>query len=289
MRFIRSLAGSPPVLAFAGALSLVLAVPLLVAHLDRVQTVRETTLPLLATLPSLERRLSLLREQVEVTELNAALRTGSQLERVRVSVLPLQADVPRALAAFELLQNTLESQGSIGSVSPIEVGMEQPYGEGLARIPLSFQLSARSDGLRRVLAFVRLAGLVTVGDALTASEKHALIRATEAENPAGIVMLEQFFSLDLFRYAQEPRSSEEQLKRSFQSEGFLAVFAQAAEGSLLKDAKELFQAQMMGTAMENAHLWPMEFLAIDRVAIRPGSEEGWYRLTLTLSLLRRTK
>ncbi|MDD5102903.1 MAG: hypothetical protein PHX93_00720 [Candidatus Peribacteraceae bacterium] len=286
-RLFRAITGSPLVLGSVGVLSLVLVVPLLAAHMQEVKAVRETALPLLATLPALERRLALLKEQVEVTELDAALKTGSQLERIRVSILPTEADVPRALAGLELLRSTLESQGVIGSLSPIEAGKEQARGEGLAAVPLTFQLSARTEGLKRVFAFVRLAGMATVGDALTSSEKNALIRATEEENPAGIVMLEQFFSADLFSYAREPRPVEEQLKRSLQSEGFMAAFRQATDTSLLKDAKELLQGSM-GPALERAHLWPMEFLAIDRIELKPGSTPDWYRLTLSLSLVRRT-
>ncbi|MDD5041394.1 MAG: hypothetical protein PHX87_02295 [Candidatus Peribacteraceae bacterium] len=287
MRLFRSVAGSPLVLAFAGVFSLTLAVPILTAHIQEVKTVRETALPLLASLPPLERRLSLLKEQVEVSELDAALKTGSQLERVRVSVLPAEADIPRALATLELLRSHLEDQGAIGSLSPIEVGKERPYGDGLAAVPLTFQLSARTDGLKRVLSFVRLAGLVTVGDALTTAEKNALIRATEEENPAGIVMLEQFFAADLFGYAEEPRPVEEQLKRSLQSEGFMTAFEQAVGTSLLKDAKEFFQGPI-GPAIARMHLWPMEFLAIDRLEFKPGSAPDWYRLTVSLSLIRRT-
>lgn len=287
MRFLRSFFGSPLIPGFVGVLCLAFAVPLFSAHVHAVKAVRETAVPLLATLPSLERRLALLKEQVEVAELDAALKTGSQLERVRVSVLPAQADIPRALATLEILRSTLERQNDIGSFSPIEAGQEREYGEGLMATPLTFQLSARSEGVRRVLAFVRLAGLVTVGDALTVSERNALIRATEEENPSGIVVLEQFFSTDLFRYALEPRPFEEQLKRSLQSEGFLAAFQLATDASLLKDAKEFFQGSV-GQAMERAQLWPMEFLVIDRIELQPGSATGWYRLTLQMALLRRS-
>ncbi len=287
MRFFRSLFGSSLLLGFVSVFCLSLSVSLFTAHIQEVKTAREITLPLLAQLPVRERRLALLKEQVEVTELQAALKTGSQLERVRVSVLPPEADVSRALAALELLRSTLEEQGAIASLSPIEVGKEQERGEGLAAIPLTFQVSARSDGARRVLGFVRLAGLVTVGDALTKAEKNALIRATEEENPAGIVMLEQFFSTDLFRYAEEPRPFDEQLKRSLQSEGFLTAFSLATESSLLKEAKEFMQGPM-GPAIERARLWPMEFLAIDRVSLEPGSAPDWYKLTLSLALMRRS-
>ncbi len=288
MRLFRSLVGSPLLLGSLGVLCLAFMVPLLSAHVQKVKAVRETALPLLATLPTYERRLALLKEQVEVSELDAALKTGSQLERVRVSVLPPEADIPRALATLEVLRSTLERQGAIGSLSPIEVGKEREYSDGLAATPLTFQLSAQSEGIRRVLAFVHLAGLVTVGDALMKSEKSALIRATEEENPAGIVMLEQFFSMDLFRYALEPRPFEEQLKRSLQSEGFLSVFQQIVDTSLLHDAKEFFQGPV-GKAMESGNLWPMEFLIIDRIELQPGSAAEWFRLTLLLSLVRRTQ
>ena len=40
--------------------------------------------------------------------------------------------------------------------------------------------------------------------------------------------------------------------------------------------------------MERSRLWPMEFLTIDRMELSPGSLGDWYRLTLSLSLLRRT-
>lgn len=287
MRFFRSLIGSPLLLGFVGVFCTTVAVSLLTAHIAAVKTVRDTTLPLLASLPARERRLALLTEQVEVTELDAALKTGSQMERVRMSVLPTEADVPRALAALALLRGALEEQSNVTAFSSIDVGQEEPRGEGLAGVPLTFQASVTPAGAERILGFIRLAGLVTVGDALTTQEKSALIHATEEENPAGIVMLEQFFSTDLFRYAVEPRPVEEQLKRSLQSEGFLTAFSQVTDASLLKDAKEFMQSPL-GSALERAHLWPMEFLDIDGMEFHEGSAAGWYRLTLTLSLLRRT-
>jgi len=287
MRFLRACAGSTITLGFVGVVSLAFTVLLLMAHVQQVATVRETALPLLAALPSLERRLSLLKEQVEVAELDAALKTGSQLERIRVSVLPAETDVSRALAALEVLRSGLEEQGVMGMLSPIEVGKEHVREDGMAATPLTVQLSVRSAGVQRVLAFIRLAGLLTVGDALTSAEKNALIRATEEENPAGIVALEQFFSTDLFRYAQEPRPFEEMLKRSLQSEGFLSAFQTATDASLLREAKEFYRGPI-GQAMERSRLWPMEFLTIDRMELSPGSLGDWYRLPLSLSLLRRT-
>jgi hypothetical protein len=283
----RVLAGSSIFLGVVGLLSLAFSGVLLTVHLREVTAVRETALPLLASLPPLERRLALLKEQVEVAELDAALKTGSVIERVRVSVLPQKTDLPRALASFEVLRVALEERGLLSTMSPIEVGKEAPYREGTAGTPLTVEFKARGSGIRQILTFLRLAGLVTIGDALTPAEKNALILATEEENPAGIVALEQFFAADLFTYAREPRPFEEQLHRSLQSEGFLAAFRAATEASLLRDAKTLFQGPI-GHAIEQRRLWPMEFLTIDRIELRPGASPDWYRMNVTLSLLRRS-
>lgn len=286
MRLFRSLLGSPLLLGSIAVIALGFSGIFFSAHLKAIAAVRETALPLLASLPALERRLGILKEQVEVAELDSALKTGSQMERVRVFVLPAKAEVDRALASFELLRTDLQKQGMISGMSPIEAGQEVARDDGMISMPLTVTFNARGDGVKQVLSFVRLAGLVTVGDALTQAEKHSLIRATEEENPAGIVALEQFFGADLFDYAQEPRPFEEQLGRSLQSEGFQAAFRTATQASLLKDAKTMLQGPI-GQAMEKGKLWPMEFLAIDHSVLKPGVSDDWYALSLTLELLRR--
>lgn len=286
MRLFRFLIGSPAFLGSVAAVALGLSGVLLSAHAGAIASVRDQSLPLLASLPQAERRLAILREQVEVAELDAALKTGSQLERVRVSVLPPKAEMDRLLASFELLRTQLLQQGAISGMSSIESQPETPRKDGMIGLPLTVSFKARGDGVRRILAFARLAGLVTVGDALMAEERNALIRATEEENPAGIVALEQFLGADLFAYAQEPRPFEEQLKRSLQSEAVRSAFDAATQTSLLAEAKSIVQGPI-GQAMHQGKLWPMEFLAIDRVALAPGTAPDWFTLTLHLSLLRR--
>jgi len=286
MRFLRSLIGSPLFLGSIAVIALGCSSMFFTAHLKAITSVQETALPLLASLPSIERRLAILHEQVEVAELDKALKTGSQLERVRVSVLPAKAEVDRTLASFELLRTELQKQGMISSMSSIEIGKENSRDDGFVATPLTVEFKAHGDGVQRVVSFVRLAGLVTVGDALTVSERNALIRATEEENPAGIVALEQFFSADLFVYALEPRPFEEQLQRSLQSEAFQTAFRTATQSSLLRDAKAILQGSV-GQSMSKGKYWPMQFLAIDRIAIMQGAGPDWYKLTLSLSLLRR--
>lgn len=286
MRSFRSSVGSSLLLALAAATCLGTAGMFFSAHLREIASVHETVLPLLASVSALENRRTILREQVEVAELDAALKTGSQMERVRVSVLPATAEMDRAIATFELLRTALDAQGLLGSMSAIDVQTERSRDGDFAALPFTVTFTVRGDGARRLLSFVRLAGLVTVGDALTPAEKRTLIRVTEEENPAGVIALEQFFGTDLLAYAAEPRAFEAQLTRSLQSEGFLSAFRAALQTSLLQEAKTLFQGSL-GEKMAEAHLWPTGFMAVDKIALIPGAVPDWYTVRLNLSLLRR--
>jgi len=269
-----------------GGFSLALVVPLLMMHVREISTMQESALPLLATLPSLERRLSILKEQVEVTQLDAALRTGSDEERVRVYVLPTQTALDRALATFDALRNDLTDRGVLTAMSSIRVGERFTRSDGLRAIPLTVQFTVRGEGARYVFAFLRMAGLLSIGDVLTRSEKQTLIRATEEENPAAIVALEQFFSTDLLSYAKEPRPVDEQLKRSLSSESFTATLQTILSRSLLNDAKELLRGEF-GRSLDRYRLWPVQMLQIANAEVQPGSAPDWYHLDFTVLLLER--
>ena len=283
---LRRLLMSSVTLSLVGGFSLALVVPLLMMHVREISTMQESALPLLATLPSLERRLSILKEQVEVTQLDTALRTGSDEERVRVYVLPTQTALDRALATFDALRNDLTDRGVLTAMSSIRVGERFTRSDGLRAIPLTVQFTVRGEGARYVFAFLRMAGLLSIGDVLTRSEKQTLIRATEEENPAAIVALEQFFSTDLLSYAKEPRPVDEQLKRSLSSESFTATLQTILSRSLLNDARELLRGEF-GRSLDRYRLWPVQMLQIANAEVQPGSAPDWYRLDFTVLLLER--
>ena len=113
-----------------------------------------------------------------------------------------------------------------------------------------------------------------------------MIRATEEENPAGVVALEQFFSTDLAAYGHDNRSYEEQLQRSFASDSFRSMFRTILDQSVLKDARLFFQSDL-GSAIEHGRLWPIQFMKLDYVDIRPGKAKDWYQVDVRLLLLQR--
>ena len=284
---LRRLSHSPLFLAVTGSVSLIMVGALLAAHLHASRELQGETLPLLASLSPLEQRLTVLREQAEVTALNTALRGGSQEERVRAYVLPDKSALDRVLTVFDLLQDDLSRRALSARMSQIDVGDTVPFRDGFTSTPVTMRFTVRGEGMDALLSLVKLAGAPKGGDALTRSEKTALIRATEDENPTGIVALEQFLSMDLSSYAHSPRSAEDQVRRSFTGEAFLTTFRMILDTSLLADARTLFQGDL-GRAIERARLWPIQFMELKRAEVTPGRAEDWYTVDMTVLLLGRT-
>lgn len=270
----------------AGLLLLTISGVLLSAHMQAIGHLKSETLPLLASLAPLEHRLMVLSEQMEVSALDASLRSGSQEERVRTYVLPRSSALDRVLAVFDLLQQDLKRRGLIASMSSIDVGKSEAFRDDLTAVPVTVRFDVRGEGMATVLSLTKLAGALTVGDALSRAERAALLRATEDENPAGIVALEQFLATDLALYAHDARATEEQVRRSFSGEAFLTTFRTVLDTSLLNDARTLFGGDL-GRDMERARLWPMQFMLLKRAEVTPGRATDWYSVDITVLLLGR--
>lgn len=254
----------------------------LAEHATAIADAGEVSLPLVAELPLLERRLSILTEQVEMAELQAAVRKGSQAEKISTHILPKQADFDRLIALFDVLREVQQSKGLLANMTPIEIG--NPVEEDAVQVrQLHFSFAAHDEGLQSFLSFVRLAGLLTVGDALSADERMLLLQRTEEENPTGVVALEQFFSTDIFRYAQDARSYEEQVLRSFSSPTFHSDFRSVMKSSLLQEARILLDTDF-GAALHQYDLWPFPFFIIDTIRIERGTSPKWQQVSVQLLL-----
>jgi hypothetical protein len=254
----------------------------LVDYARAVSDAGEVSVPLVSELPVLERRLRALTEQVEMAELHAALRQGSQAERIGVYVLPREPDFDRLLGIFDVLGEGLRKKGVLQSLTQIKVGDVVQEGRGEVR-PVHLSFTAHDDGLKTFLTFVQLAGLLTVGDALSEEERSILLQRTEEENPAGVVALEQFFSTDLLQYAQDSLSYEEQVLRSFSSATFLSAFRSILQSSALREARLFFDSDL-GKVLETHNLWPFPFVAIDTIRVEKGNAPKWQKVSVQLLL-----
>lgn len=260
---------------------------LLITHANTILRVRDVSVPLVAKLPGLERQLNVLKEQVELSELHATTRTGSHEERIHVYVLPEEPDLDRLLATIEVFQESLRRKGQLGATSSIDLREEEKLSDDVSVQRMTAQFAVTDPGIRTILQFVQVAGVLTVGDALQPDELDFILRKTEEENPAGIVALEQFLTTDLFAFSRNPKLYTERVFRSFSSDSFHEALLTILQSSLLRDSQELFGGEF-GQAIERAHLWPVQLIRLGGAELKQGGSEGWYRLTLDLLVYSRS-
>ncbi len=283
-------------LMVTGVLMLGASVHLMTAHLQSLRDMRDVSLPLAATLPTLEHRLDVLAKQVELSELQAQLRTGSPEESMRLYVLPSAGADTRTLALLDVTASLLTQQGMLKGMSEIEVGEPVPVvgvpvddhvTDTLMGRTYTFTARLNEQGLTQFLQLIDLSGFLTVGDALSAEETGRLFTLTELEDYAGIVPLEKFLSTDLMAYAREPKPYEEALLRSLSSEAFLQEFRAITNQSRLATARQVI-AGSWGKAYAAQKLLPMPFLTLEKVGMDDG-KDGWHRVKIVVRGYERVK
>jgi hypothetical protein len=213
------------------------------------------------------------------------LRTGSQEERLTVFVLPEESDLDRLLGSFDIVREVLSKQGHLSDFSAIDIGEREPTAlRAIQSESVTFSVSVDEEGFRNLMTFLRVAGLLTVGDVLGQEDLAQLLYLTEEENPAGLVALEQFLSTDLLQYTREPRSYEDQLLKSFSSPSFTQALHAALQSPPLRDARRLLEGPI-GKQLQSQKLWPLQMLTLNEVRVESGSAGGWYRIGFELSLM----
>jgi hypothetical protein len=252
------------------------------AHASSIAAVKEQLLPATLAIPGFERRISILKQQLEVSQLQASLRLQSPEEKLHAYVLPEDANVARLMSAFDVLRDHLQSTGDLASMEPIVVGTLPTDGaEGPKQVPLTVRVRVTEGGLHAMLAFVELSGMLTVADAFGQDELEQLLRLSEEENPAIIAHLEQFFAADLMRYAEEPKPFEEQLLRSFSDGPLQDSFRDILHGGRLASARDMLSGPL-GRELDERRLWPMRFLSVRTWAI-VAAEDGMLNATFELA------
>ncbi len=271
---------SPARAALLGGAMLTVSAFLLLSHASAIREVQELGLPAAITIPPLEKRLEVLKEQVEVSQLQQAVAEGSEQEMIATFILPSRPDMDRVLGLIDVSRDHLQANGMLRGMSPVRSGTDLKIegAEGLTAHPLTFEADMREEGLRQMLTLLHLSGLLTVGDALTDDEAHQLLQLTEEENPASISVMEHFLSTPLLRYAREPKPYEEQVLRSFASPAFEHAFTDLIRHSALSSARSLLGGDW-GKLLADEHLWPLRFLTVDHLTIESRGE-GWMHVAM---------
>jgi hypothetical protein len=265
----------------AGAAMLATSAMLLTAHLSALGTARDAVLPLAAEIPPLEHRLDILKKQLELTDVQASLQSGSASEKLAAYVLPQKPNADRLVAFFDVTGVLLQRQNMLKSFSSVTVGKPVTDAEGFTRRPVTVEAVLTHKGTETMLKTLDLSGLLTVGDTLTEEEWMSLFTLTEAENYAGIVAVEQFLSADLAAYARDPRPAEDRLLKTFSSERFLQQFRAILGKTRLQTARDVLGGDA-GEAYALQKVWPVQFLVVDGVSTEDRGD-GWEKVSLRLS------
>ena len=251
----------PRIALAASTLLLAISASAVYTHTVAIAAVKERLLPASLKIPGLEQRLTILKQQLEVSELQASLRLQSPEEMLHAYVLPKELDITRMLATFDVLRDALQSEKQLASMDPIVVGTlpSAEGGSGLREIPLNIRMRVTEEGLQRVLSFIDMAGMLTVADAFSKEELEQLLRLTEQENPAAIAHLEQFLAADVESYAKEPKPFEEQMFRAFSDGPLLDQLTDVIRAGRLASVRDMLDSSL-GQALTERELWPMRFL-----------------------------
>lgn len=259
---IGALTGGVSILTFSALL--------LQSHFAVLKDVQEYALPLAADIPPLERRLKILREQVELSELQASLRGNSAEEKLHVHVLPQGNDLKRMLTFLERTQTFLERRSLASSFAPIEIDEPEDVRglDGLRSRSVRFGGVFSRDGRRQLHSILNMSGLLTVGDALSPEDIRGLFALMESQKYAGIVPVENFLSADLLGYVQNPTLHDRRLAQALSSDDVLASFKELLHSSRLEEAKDLL-ASDLGRTLVAQKLWPVQFLTIEKESLEP--------------------
>jgi hypothetical protein len=275
----------PLLLGVVGSLCFGLSIGLVRSGVNDVVTVRQQALPLLAELPTLRNRREILREQLELAELQAALRIGSADELVHAFVLPADDPSQKLQAALDIAANHWQRRGLAGDIANFQA-VEGPTTDGLRAVTVDFSIAVTEQGAAILQDFLQLSGALTVADALRPDERDALFARVEADSPTGIIALEQFLTTDLLAYAADPLAHEQALRRAMPQPLFQSQLLAISERSALRAARDLLGGEA-GEDLRQAKLWPLPFVTPRQVTLRRGGATGWYQAKVQVELYRR--
>lgn len=279
-----SLRRSLTVLLMAFALFLVSAV-LIREHAETLAMVQDDVLPIAGNVSTLQAHLEALAAQSDLAQRASAGRATSLKEQLSAYVMPSTPDQARSVALLEALMRRLQLENHLTSAVSVDAGSVAPSAlvPGASALPLHVTLQVDEEGARSAIAFLRLTGMLTVGDALTSSQSALLLRSVEEGNPADIVALEQFLQTDLLAYAAASDAAEGRLLAGVSAPSFADTFHAVQKDSLLPEAREILGGDF-GKILRDAKLWPSPFLLVSAVALRPGMD-GRQALSLQLESL----
>lgn len=260
---------------------LTLSAVLISAHSTSVRDMRDIGLPAAVELPHLQHRANVLAQQAEVATVQSLLRGGAAEELMRLYVVPDSEDLTRVLTTLDTLSQFQLQHRKMSHIEPIRVDEAVQESDAFTATPIHIEADMTEDGLAELLLFIRISGMQTIADTLSANDQKQLLSLTEEENPAAIIALEQFLSIDLLRELRDPKPFRDALLRSFSS----TDRAEQVRGILDQSSLGRVHALLSGALIERlveAKVWPIRLMRL--AAITTENRGDTIHVSLTLDV-----
>lgn len=255
-------------------------------HVATLQYFQGTVMPAALELPDIERRIAILKQQVEAADLQRALAGGATEERLRAFTVP--GDVPheRIVGIVDAVTAVLDEQHMLKERSAVEIGAPAntlPVQEGSSQkvdlVPVTVRYRLTIDGVPQAITLFDAFGAPTVGDLLDMRDVLLLLALSEQENPAAVTNLEQFLDTDVLAYALEPRATTDHLLKSFTSEAFASALDSALQSQRIRQTRGVLSGSL-GKRLQEGGLWPAPALFFEKLR-RVREDDGTVSVTLT--------
>ncbi|MDB4978299.1 MAG: hypothetical protein JWM56_485 [Candidatus Peribacteria bacterium] len=270
-----------------GCVLLILSGFLVAEHAHSIRETDFQSLPLAASLVTLERRETLLSQQVDRAELHAAVQTGSADERIALYVLPHADNHDRLLTLLDRVSTVLEKQGDQAGSASVEFEQFKPdtLHKDVSSRNVHMLVRVTAAGLTEWLQLFHVMGYLTVNDALATADRRSLLACLEEEGPSAADAVNDVLGTDLHVFAQDAVSYTDRLVGSFSSERCALVARTVLTSPLLIQVKNLFTGTLT-QALSAGDVWPFPLATVTSLSAKHVTDDG-YDLSVVFQLYAR--
>lgn len=246
-------------------------------HIRFIAEARSVSIPLLASISTLEREQQVVQEQLELAQLESLDRTTQLQEQVQTYVLDSEQQTTRTVQVLETFIAASSEANTLQLRSPLRMG------EAHGATTFSLQADMHRSAWQDLQALLELSGKHTVYDALTTQQRALLIQQTESLSPEAILELEDFFAVPLSEFIQNTDAYIQTLLRSFSGKQFESMLQTVLQSGPIAGVITLADSTTQA-ALQAKNAWPYPLMQVHTLSLTPSSVKDWQTVSITVIL-----
>jgi hypothetical protein len=246
-------------------------------HVAVLSEAQEVSIPLVASVGQLEQQKTVMQQQLDLTAKKVMRRTELADEQVQAFISPSADAAIRALHVLETWVNVNERTQNMRVHTPLTTK------QTTTSTYVYFKGDLHSSALHELESIIAISGLYTVYDALSADQRLVLLERTEAESPAAITEVEDFFAVPLIAFAVDAEGYISAVLRSFTGLQFSNILASIVQNSALQTAID-FASSQTAKELQELDLFPYTFMHVHRLSQVESTVKDWQSVEFTIIL-----